>query len=89
MQVFLFLEFIFFSGAATSCSVKTAVLESFAKFTGKHLLRSLFLIKLQVLSIAAVLRETPTLVFPCEYCEIFRSTYFTEHLQTVVSVWVH
>ena len=28
---------------------------------------------------------TPTQVFPCEYCEIFYSTYFEEHLQAAAS----
>ena len=32
------------------------------------------------------LKETPTLVFPCEYCEIFKNTNFEEHLQTAASV---
>ena len=30
--------------------------------------------------------ETPTHVFPCEYCKIFKSTYFEEHLQTATTV---
>ena len=30
-------------------------------------------------------KETPTQVFFCEYCEIFKSTYFEEHLRTVAS----
>ena len=25
-------------------------------------------------------------MFPCEYCEIFKDTYFEEHLQTADSV---
>ena len=29
---------------------------------------------------------TPTQVFPCEYCEIFKKTYFEEHLPTAASV---
>ena len=31
------------------------------------------------------LKETPAQVFPCEICEIFKNTYFAEHLQTTVS----
>ena len=27
-------------------------------------------------------KETPTQVFSCEYCEIFKNTYFGEHLRT-------
>ena len=26
-------------------------------------------------------KETPTQVFSCEYCDIFKSTYFEEHQQ--------
>ena len=39
---------------------KKAVLKTFAKFTGKHLLWSLFSAQ----------------VFSCEYCKIFKNTYF-------------
>ena len=37
--------------------------------------------------VAASYRKTPVLesVFNSEYCEIFKSTYFEEHLQTVAS----
>ena len=45
--------------------------KNFAKFTGKHLCRSLFFNK-----------ETPTQVFSCEICEIFKNTYFVENLRT-------
>ena len=30
-------------------------------------------------------RGTPTQVFSCEYCEVFKNTYFEEHLQTADS----
>ena len=30
-------------------------------------------------------RDTPTQVFSCEYCEVFKSTCFEEHLQTADS----
>ena len=30
--------------------------------------------------------ETPTQVFSCEYCEIFKNTYFEEHLRTAANV---
>ena len=41
---------------------------------------SLFLIKLQTFR----QKETPTQVFSCEYCEIFKKTkiFFIEHLRT-------
>ena len=31
-------------------------------------------------------RKTPTQVHSCEYCEIFKDTYFEEHLLTAASV---
>ena len=30
-------------------------------------------------------KETPTQVFSCEYCEMFKNTYFEEHLGTAAS----
>ena len=51
------------------CSEKIGVLKNFVNFTGKHLFRSLFLIKFQ-----AVLKAFS--------CEIFKNTYFEEHLRT-------
>ena len=50
------------------------VLYNFSIFT-KHLCRSLFLVKLH----SALLKETPTMVFSCEYCEIFKSTHYEGH----------
>ena len=46
-------------------SSKKCVLKNFAKFTGKHLCQSLFFSKV-----------TLAQVFPCEFCEIFKSTFF-------------
>ena len=48
------------------------VLKYFAKFTGKHLCQSLFLIKLQ----AFILKETLAQLLSCEFCEIFKNTCF-------------
>ena len=36
------------------------------------------LIKLPGFRPATLLKETPTQVFSCEYCEIFKNTFFTE-----------
>ena len=30
-------------------------------------------------------KETPTQVFSCEYCEVFKNTSFEEHLQMAAS----
>ena len=56
--------------------LKEAVLKIFAIFTGKHLCWGLFLIRE---------KETQTQVPTREYCEIFKNTYFEEHLQTAAS----
>ena len=34
----------------------------------------------------SVLKETPTQLFFCEYCEIFKNNYFGEHLRTALPV---
>ena len=68
------------------CSIKKAVLKNIAIFTGIHLRRNLFLIKLQAFRPATLLKETPTQVISCEHCEIFKNTYFEKHLRTTASV---
>ena len=62
---------------------KKGVLKSFAKFTGKLLWWSHFLIKLQTWRPATLLEETPTQVFSCEYSEILKNIYFKEWLRMV------
>ena len=52
---------------------RKVVLENFAKFTGKHLLETLFLI---AAAWSFIKKETLTKVFPCEFCEIFQNTFF-------------
>ena len=54
------------------------VLKNFTKFTRKHLRWSLFLIKLQVGG-CNFIKETPAQVFSCEFCEIFKNTFFKEN----------
>ena len=50
-------------------SLKKVFLKNFTKFTGKYLYWSLFFKK-----------ENPPKVFSCEFCEIFKNTFLTEHL---------
>ena len=73
--------FMFRSGHKR-CFMKKPVFKNFAMFTGKHLCWSLFLIKWQARDLQIYQKETPTRVFCCEYCEIFKSTYFDEHQKT-------
>ena len=57
---------------------KKAILKNSATFRGKHLCWSLSLIKLQLFRPA-------TQVYSCEYCEIFKNTYFEEKIRTAAS----
>ena len=69
--------------------MKTGVLKDFSKFTGKHLSQGLFSNKVAGL-ISATLLKTEILAqaFSCEFCEIFKNTFFTEHLRTTASVTI-
>ena len=60
--------------------LKVGALENFANFTGKHLCWILFLIQLQAVRPATVLKRDSGQVFSCEICKIFKDTFFTEHL---------
>ena len=62
----------FFESIHPSCFMKKTVLKNFATFTGK-------------LQACNFIKQTPTLVFFSEYCEIFKNTYFEEHLLTAAS----
>ena len=66
--------------------MKKAILKNFSKFTGKHLCWSFFFNKVADLRPATLLKkETPTQLFSYSFCEIFKNTYFVEHLRTVAS----
>ena len=36
-----------------------------------------------------LLKRDSNTVFPCEYCKIFKKTYFEEHLGTAASEFMH
>ena len=74
--------FTLFRSSHQRCFIKKAVLKNFATFTWKHMCWSLCLIKLQTFR-----PVTPTQVFSCDYCEIFKNSYFEEHLRTAASVY--
>ena len=44
------------------------------------MLESLFIIKVHARTSATLLKETPTQVFSCEYCDIFKNSFLIEHL---------
>ena len=66
-------------------SIEKGVLKNFAKFTGKRLCQSLFLIKLQASVYNFFKKETLAQIFSCEFCETFKSIIFTEHLRATAS----
>ena len=61
--------------------IKIGHLKNFANFTEKHLCWSLFLIKLQAFRPVTLLKRKPNQVFSCEICEMFKNTFFTEHIR--------
>ena len=64
------------------CSMKKGVHRNFTKFTGKHLRQNLFQ------NFNFIKKETPVQVFSCEFCEISKNTFFTEHHWTIASVHI-
>ena len=54
-------------------------------FKGKRLHWNPFLNNAQDFWPATLLKETPTQVFSIKYSEIFKNTYFEEHLRTAAS----
>ena len=70
-----------FRSSHRRCSVRKGVFRNFAKFTGKHLCQSLFFNKVAGLACNFIKKETLAQVFSCEFCEISKNTFFTEHLR--------
>ena len=60
---------------------KKGVLRNFTKFTGKHLYQSL-----QPKAFNFIKKETLAQMFSCEFCEIFKNTFFAKCLQTTASI---
>ena len=60
-----------------NCSVEIGVLKNFPKFTGKHLRQSLFFNKVaRAYACNFIKKETLAQLFSCEFCGIFKNTYF-------------
>ena len=64
----------------TEYSVKKGVLKNFAKFIRTRLCQSLIFNK-----VAGLWKETLAQVFSCEFCKIFKYTFFAEHLLKTAS----
>ena len=68
------------------CSVKKTALKNFPKFAEEHLCRSVFFNKVAGLRSATLLKKILWhRCFSVNFCDIFQSTYFEEHLQTAAS----
>ena len=65
------------------CSVRKGGLRNFAKFTGKHLCKSLFFNK----ACNFIKKETLEQVFSYEFCKISKSNFFSEHVWATTSVF--
>ena len=55
---------------------KKGVLRNFTKFTGKHLCQRLFFNKVSGKGCNFIKKETLAQAFSCEFCEIFKNTFF-------------
>ena len=78
-----------YSEAATVGVLWKVALRNFAKLTGKHLSQSLFFNKGKGLRPATLLKiDTLAQVFSYEFCEIFKSTFFTEYVWVTVSIYL-
>ena len=78
---YAYITCLWFRGSHRRCSVRKGVLRDFAKVTGKHLCQSLFFNK--VAGLAQVLEQ----VISCDFWEISKNTFFTEHIRVSASGW--
>ena len=65
------------------CSIKKVFLKN-CKSHGKKRLHWILLLNVAGLRSATLFKKTPTQVLSSEYCEIFKSSFFKEHLQWVL-----
>ena len=61
--------------SCTQMLFKTGALKNFTIFIGKHLCRSVFLIKLQVWRSATLLKKTPNQCFPMDIAKFLRKLF--------------
>ena len=79
-------NFWIFRSSQWRCSRKKNVLTNFEKFTGKHLRRSVSFNKVACSAFNFIKKETLAQVFSCEFWEILKNTFFTEHLRMFLNV---
>ena len=64
---------------------RKSALKNFTKFTGKQLCWGLFFDKVAGRKPPTLFKKTPTQLSSSEFCEIFKNTFFTEHLPATAS----
>ena len=80
----MFIMFIFISFDRITRSsnpemfCKKGVLKNFENLTGNNCAEVSFLLKYRPEAQNFIKKETPTQVFSCEFCKIYKSTLFTE-----------
>ena len=60
---------------------KKGILRNFAKLTGKNLCQSLSFNNVAGEACNFIKKETLVQLFSCEFCDISKNTFFTEHLR--------
>ena len=83
-KIYRRLAFFKFQKQLPEVFCKKGVLRIFAKFTAKHLKQSLFLRKLQALACSSK-KKALAQVLSCEFCDISKNAFPTEHLQATAS----
>ena len=72
--------FWIYKSSQRRCSVKKSVLKNFAKFKRTHLYHSK-----ESQACNFIKKDTLSQVLSCEFCKIFKNTFFTEHLWITAS----
>ena len=68
-----------FKSSCVEVSYNKGILRNLVKFTGKHLCQRLFFNKVASLRYATLSEKVLAQVFFCEFCEISKNIFFTEH----------
>ena len=69
-----------YRGSHQRCCIEKGILENVAKFTGKYLYQSLIFDRFVDLRPVLLFKKRLAKVFSFEFCEIFKNTFFIEHL---------
>ena len=77
---------LFYRSTRPDVFCKKGVLRNLGKFTGKRPCQNFYFNKVAGLACNFIKIETLAQVFSCEFCEISKNTFSTEHLLTAASV---